>query len=157
MNMNLKDRIASLAAGPKNKKTRIEVEKNLLAAKFLSEIQIQLEGEGLTRKQFAKKMGVSASFVSQLFTAEKTVSMEFLAKAQDELKIKFSITAERQNQEASLDAILEKFLKIEKAKTDQNEEDEEDEEGFWVYYNKKKPDYTEKYPAGSETKLAPVA
>lgn len=92
--MNLKNSLAILTGEKFGKKDRIELDRDILSAKFLSEIQFFLDENKITRKNFANKVGVSQSFISQLFTGEKVVSMEFLAKTQQAYKIKFNIRLE---------------------------------------------------------------
>jgi transcriptional regulator with XRE-family HTH domain len=97
MNMNanndkLKDKLNSLMSSLSEEDV-LDVDKRVLSARFLSEIQKCLDVEEISRKDFAKKMNTSASFITQLFTGNKVVSMEFLAKAQKELNIDFQISA----------------------------------------------------------------
>lgn len=92
MTTTLKNKLAILVSGPKKKTDKIELERDVLSARFLSEIQIYLDTHQLTRKELAKRTGVSASFISQLFTADKTISLEFIAKVQLAFGIQFSIS-----------------------------------------------------------------
>jgi len=144
MNTNLKNRLALLAKGPQSKKDKLDLDKELLSARFLSEIQICLEDKNISRKEFAKKMGVSASFVSQLFTADKVVSMEFLAKAQQVLDLKFYVSVvdivDIENFASEMTTkIMEEMIRLEEKYN--KEQKQEDEDGTWVYYAKEKPDY----------------
>ncbi|MDI9341445.1 MAG: helix-turn-helix transcriptional regulator [Sediminibacterium sp.] len=93
MSIALNKKLKLLVNGPQKKQDQLDVERDLLSARFLSEIQRHLETNGLTRKELAKRTGVSASFISQLFTAEKTLSLEFIAKVQRALGIEFQISA----------------------------------------------------------------
>lgn len=142
MNTNLKNRLALLSAGPKNEKDKLELDKEMLSARFLSEIQMYLEAKDISRKDFAKKMGMSASFVSQLFTSDKLVSMEFLAKVQQKLSLKFYVsTIDQVNIENFTDKvtmhIMDEIMKLES----RNDKKKEDEDGTWVFYAKERPDY----------------
>lgn len=92
MSTALNKKLSLLVNGPKKKQDKLEVERNILSARFLSEIQIYLDANGLTRKELAKRTGVSASFISQLFTAEKTLSLDFIVKVQRALDIEFRIS-----------------------------------------------------------------
>lgn len=143
MNMNLKNRLSVLSTGPKSNKDKLELDKEILSARFLSEIQIYLDSKDISRKDFAKKMGVSASFVSQLFTSEKVVSIEFLAKVQQKLNLKFYIsTIDQVALENFADKVSEKILnKIIEIENQNKKNQKEEEDGFWVFYSKEKPDY----------------
>lgn len=153
MNTNLKNRLQSLTKAPANKKDRLEVEKNILAARFLSEIQLLLDKEKLNRKDFAKRMGVSQSFISQLFTAEKTVSIDFLAKAQEELHFTFSIQAHKTHEESSIDTAIDSIKEIEKNIFDPKS----DVDGFWVYYNKQDLNYAQSYDKIADVTILSIA
>jgi len=87
---NLNEKLNSLMS--MSEEDKLDVDKRVLSSRFLSEIQKHLDEEGILRKDFANKIGTSPSFITQLFSGNKVVSMEFLAKAQKELGINFYIS-----------------------------------------------------------------
>lgn len=62
---------------------------------FLSEVQHELDRRAMSRKDLAKAMGVSGSFLTQLFTGDKPLSDKHKAMFQRALGIRFSIKATR--------------------------------------------------------------
>lgn len=70
---------------------KIEFEKEVLHAICMNEVRIHM-GK-MKNTELAKKAGVSPSFISQLFSGDKTVSLELLAKFQHILGFKFHITS----------------------------------------------------------------
>ena len=137
MNMRLKNRIARISGPPSSKEERIELKRDILSAKFLSEIQIHLESRNHNRAWFAKRMDISESFISQLFSADKSVSMEFLAKAEEELGIEFQIGSDKKfSQSYDQQKYREVLELMESTKTPQLHA------GFWVFVNTR-PDYVQ--------------
>lgn len=72
---------------------RLEQEGRMIGFAFLSEVERVLEDRGMKRKDFAKAIGVSGSFITQLFTGEKPLSDKHKAMFQRALGIRFTITA----------------------------------------------------------------
>jgi len=68
---------------------KIEFEKEVLHATCMNQVRIHM-GK-MKNAELAKKVGVSSSFISQLFSGDKIVSLELLAKFQRVLKFKFYI------------------------------------------------------------------
>ncbi len=112
MNTTLKNKLAILVSGPKKKTDKIELERDVLSARFLSEIQIYLDAHQLTRRELAKRTGVSASFISQLFTADKTISLEFIAKVQLAFGIQFSISLAQNSPKTSHQSPIYKLTDV---------------------------------------------
>jgi transcriptional regulator with XRE-family HTH domain len=145
MNTSLRNRIASIAKRPKNFSDKVELEEQILSARFLSEIQKYLDSNKMSKKDFAKQIGVSASFVSQLFTGDKIASLNFIARVQLKLDIKFYVSTIDQHEiesviDKAVDDIFKRILEIEKHKYNSKREIEE---GLWVIHSKDKPDYSE--------------
>lgn len=59
---------------------KLELETSLLALSFLSEIERLMSESGISQKEFAKNIGVSASYITQLFRGHKTPNLEVLTK-----------------------------------------------------------------------------
>jgi len=91
-NNKIKNQLMSLIS-PMSDEAELDIDKHILSAKFLSEIQKHLETADMKKKDFAELMDVSASFITQLFTGDKMVSMEFLSNAQKKLNIEFTISS----------------------------------------------------------------
>jgi len=112
---NLNEKLNSLMS--MSEEDKLDVDKRVLSSRFLSEIQKHLDEEGILRKDFANKIGTSPSFITQLFSGNKVVSMEFLAKAQKELGINFYIsTIDTMNNTSDLRVInmgITNFLNLE--------------------------------------------
>ena len=77
-------------------KTQEEQDKHeaqMLAFRFLSEIERYQELQGINKKELAKQIGKSPSYITQLFRGSKPLNFDTLAKMQRVLNIQFNITA----------------------------------------------------------------
>lgn len=77
-----------------NKEDKWEVDAKLLASRFLSIIQIELDKNNGNRKELAEAIGTSASYITQLFRGNKFPNFLTLAKMKDALNIEFNIALE---------------------------------------------------------------
>lgn len=68
----------------------LEDRAHLLQANYLVQIEKVMEQQGLTQKALAAKIGVSASYISQLFTADKLTNFKMLARIEQALNIEFN-------------------------------------------------------------------
>jgi len=68
-------------------------ETRLLMYRFLSEVEKITEERGISRKELAKMIGTSPSFITQLYRGTKTVNLTTLAKFQKALNFSFRIEA----------------------------------------------------------------
>jgi len=145
MNMNLNNdlllKLNKLAA-PLSEHDSFDIEKKLLSARFISEIQKHLDETSIKKKDLARILGVSPSYITQVFRGEKSVNMDFLTKVQIELGLKFYISTTDVNQfenliEANTEEILIEFEKaLKQIKI-------HDETGFWIYKTiDPNPDYS---------------
>jgi ribosome-binding protein aMBF1 (putative translation factor) len=73
---------------------KYEHDAQLLAAQFLSEIIIAMERKSLKKKDLAKMIGTSASYITQIFRGDKLINFITLAKIQTALKLKFTVNVE---------------------------------------------------------------
>jgi len=105
---------------------QIESDARLIMFRFLSIVEKRYKEMGLNRNQLAKRVGTSASYITQLFRGDKMVNMIMLAKFQTNLNLKFEISDKKSYEN-----------EIENYPTN-------DGNGFWVYRSFSKPDYTEK-------------
>lgn len=78
---------------------KLENDANILMFRFLSIIEKKCEILGLNRKQLAKKIGTSPSFITQLYRGDKLVNMLTLAKFQRALKLEFEISEKKSYEE----------------------------------------------------------
>lgn len=70
---------------------KLEFEKEILHFAFIHLVQNNMKQ--IKSYQLAKKVGVSSSFISQLFSGDKIVSLELLVKFQRALGFKFDVQA----------------------------------------------------------------
>jgi ribosome-binding protein aMBF1 (putative translation factor) len=75
---------------------RLEQEGRMIGFAFLSEVEHELDRRGKSRKDLAKAMGVSGSFLTQLFTGDKPLSDKHKAMFQRALGIRFVVSAQQE-------------------------------------------------------------
>ena len=75
----------------------IELETKLLMATFLSEIEKICEERGLLKKDLAKMIGTSASYITQLFRGHKIINLETIAKIMLALDIRFDVKIKKKS------------------------------------------------------------
>lgn len=68
-----------------------ELEAKMIMAQFLSEIQPILDRRKIKRKDLAEMIGTSASFITQLYRGNKTISLTTLAKIKLALQLSVEI------------------------------------------------------------------
>lgn len=83
---------------------RAEMNGQLLAMQFLGLIDAEMENQNMSKKELATKVGTSASFITQLFMADRKPSWTMLAKMADTLGVEFSVHTNRS---------LEEYLQVE--------------------------------------------
>jgi len=108
-------------------KDKLENDASLLMFRFLSIVEGKCKERGLNKKDLAKRLGVSASYISQIYNGSKFVNMITLAKIQKELDLKFEISEKKSYEETITD-----YTPI------------SDGKGFWVYHKFELPDYDSK-------------
>jgi ribosome-binding protein aMBF1 (putative translation factor) len=78
----------------RNKKEELEHEARMIMFRFFSEMENLVSPENkIKKKELAKKLGVSASYITQLFNGEKLVNLSLLAKIQEVYNITFEVSA----------------------------------------------------------------
>lgn len=96
-----------------NKEDKWEVEAKILASKFLSIIQKELDKNDGNRKELAESIGTSASYITQLFRGNKYPNFLTLAKIKEVLNIDFNIALEGEiNSQISEDDISQYLNKF---------------------------------------------
>jgi transcriptional regulator with XRE-family HTH domain len=123
-------------------KEQNENDAKLIMFRFLSIIEEKCEALGLNRKQLAKKVGTSPSYITQLYRGDKLVNMLTLARFQKALDLEFEIVEKKSYEEKVKD-----YSPV------------SDGKGFWVYHKFSKPDYyaSEQLPELEEYQLAKIA
>ena len=145
-NYNNPDEIKSLYTSNflSNKKTPNEVRHlaQMLMYRFLSEIEKITDERKIVRKELAKQIGVSASYLTQLYRGVKPLNIETLAKIELVLDFRFDIKA------------IEKSLLEVTDSTEFNWNEEQInhfiqkfscKNGFWIYKNHSKSNPSEEF------------
>ncbi|MCU0402357.1 MAG: helix-turn-helix transcriptional regulator [Algoriphagus sp.] len=83
--ISYEDRVSSLA--------------DILALQFLGLVDRKMELEKISKKELAKKIGTSASFITQLFRGDKKPNWNILAKMSMELGLDFKVMTDELLQE----------------------------------------------------------
>ena len=116
----------------RNEEEELEHEAYMIMFRFLSELEkLDSEDRPLRKKELAEKLGVSPSYITQLFNGNKLINLITLAKIQRSYNITFEIKA-RQNESmySAGDIPFESFPAL-----------QYEPSGFWIRHKLKKPDY----------------
>lgn len=70
---------------------KAELEAKIIMAQFLSEIEPILNNRKIKRKDLAEMIGTSASFITQLYRGNKTISLATIAKIKMALQLSVDI------------------------------------------------------------------
>lgn len=81
----------------KSKEEELEHEAKMIMFRFLSELE-KLNGKPIKKKELAKAIETSPSFITQLYQGDKIINLSTLAKIQEAFDITFEITAKQNNQ-----------------------------------------------------------
>ncbi|WPP53600.1 helix-turn-helix domain-containing protein [Catalinimonas niigatensis] len=93
-----------------DEKEEIKHRARILMFRFLSEVEKIVEKKKLKKKDLAKMIGTSPSYVTQLFRGDKLINLETLAKLQKVLGIEFVIKSKKVNTENSKKRVPQKNL-----------------------------------------------
>jgi ribosome-binding protein aMBF1 (putative translation factor) len=77
---------------PRTSDEKIEQEAMMLAAQFLHDISRTMEARNMRLKDLAELLGVSKSYVTQIFRGDKLPNFKFMAKVQMMLDVKFKVS-----------------------------------------------------------------
>jgi len=100
MNLNTKEEIQkAYSANLGTNENDIKHDTLMLMYRFLSEIEKLSDEKNLSRKDLARSIGTSASYITQLFRGNKIINLETIAKFQKVFDIKFEIKAVSNNAE----------------------------------------------------------
>jgi transcriptional regulator with XRE-family HTH domain len=96
MNMNLKTNNIQSAfqdlLNTSSKEEELAIKEQVLVMKFLGEIDEVMEDQGIRKKELAKKVGTSASYITQLFRGNRIPNHQIIVKMADALDIEFVVT-----------------------------------------------------------------
>lgn len=112
----------------------LEHEAQMIMFRFLSELEKINSETPIKKKELAKKIGTSASFITQLYQGNKLANLLTIAKLQAAYDITFEIKAKPNT--ANYTAEIEQAYHNLMSKNQWS-----NEKGYWVYLTKN-PDYT---------------
>lgn len=126
----------------KNKEEELEHDAKIIMFQFLSELEKLNAEKPIKKKELAKAIGTSPSYITQLYQGDKLINLMTLAKIQEAYKITFEIKA-KLNTENYKDEVAHNNCKF------SSEKNLADQNGYWLYISKN-PDY-------KSASLAPIA
>lgn len=80
-----------------NEADQVELDALLIAARFLAEVQEICDERKITRKELAKKVGTSASYLTQLYRGDKLINLTMVAKLQKALGLEYTISTKQKS------------------------------------------------------------
>lgn len=84
---------------------QIEHEAQLLAFRFLSIIDAEMEAQNISKKALAERVGTSQSFITQLFRGDRKPNWTILAKMQKALGLQFTVSTHDEMERWVIEAI----------------------------------------------------
>lgn len=117
------------------KEEELEHEAKMIMFRFISEIQKLNFEKPIKKKELAKAIGTSASYITQLYQGDKLINLLTLAKFQKFYDVTFEVKAKSNSENYSSE--VGKSFDPSKLKNRMN-----DENGLWVFINKN-PDYNQ--------------
>lgn len=81
----------------KSEEEKIELDAKELVFSFLSEFDKAMERNKISKKELAKSIGTSASYITQLFRGDRTPNFVNIAKMKDALNLEFDIKVKESN------------------------------------------------------------
>ncbi len=84
------------ALTPKTKEDKIQFEAEKIHLDLVFLVKEMMEQQGINRKQLAEKLGISPSYLTQLFTGDKLFNLKTIAKLQEVFDVKFKIVPARE-------------------------------------------------------------
>jgi transcriptional regulator with XRE-family HTH domain len=95
----------------KSKEEELEHEAKMIMFRFLNELEKMNSDKPIKKKDLAKALNTSASFITQLYRGDKLINLLTLAKIQDAYNITFEIKA-KLNSEINKPEKVQKVNKI---------------------------------------------
>ncbi len=117
----------------KSKEEELEHEAKMIMFRFLSELEKLNEEKPIKKKELAKAINTSASFITQLYQGDKLVNLLTIAKIQEAYNLTFEIKAKlnTENYKEEVENSNSKFV---------SRNSWIDENGYWIYVSTN-PDY----------------
>jgi ribosome-binding protein aMBF1 (putative translation factor) len=81
----------------KSEEDKIELDAKELVFSFLSEFDKAMERNKVSKKELAKSIGTSASYITQLFRGDRTPNFANIAKMKEALNLEFDIKVKENN------------------------------------------------------------
>ncbi len=88
--IDLQDKLSKLLE-PTDINDQIKVKEMIINSVIMEQIDFYLKDKGLNRSDLAKILGVSKSYVSQLFSCNKTINLNMIAAIEKHLDLSFFI------------------------------------------------------------------
>jgi transcriptional regulator with XRE-family HTH domain len=82
---------------PKTEKETYQLKGQVLAMKFLGEIDEEMARQKMKKKELASQIGTSASYITQLFRGDKKPTWEILARMAEVLNMDFYVTTKEKH------------------------------------------------------------
>lgn len=129
----------------KSKEDELEHEAKMIMFRFLSELEKLNSEKPLKKKDLAKAINTSASYITQLYRGDKLANLLTLAKIQEAYNLTFEIKAKlnSENYSEEIEHNQSKFI---------SRDSWIDENGYWVYISTN-PDYK----SGNTESISPKA
>jgi ribosome-binding protein aMBF1 (putative translation factor) len=83
----------------------IDHDAQMLAFRFLSIIDAEMEKQNVNKKELAQCVGTSPAFITQLFRGDRKPNWTILAKMQKELGIQFTVSTPQDIEQSIYEAI----------------------------------------------------
>jgi len=121
----------------KTKEEELEHEAKMIMFRFFSELENFAGQHPIKKKELAKAIQTSASYITQLYQGDKLVNLPTLAKIQDAYNLTFEIKAKRNSENYNV-FVKEMYSKM-------NPQEQRIDEKNYKLFISKKPDYNNNY------------
>lgn len=74
----------------KNSKEKTETIASMIQLNIMHEVYSLMQTREMNKAQLAEKLGVSKSYITQLFSADKSINLKLIAQIQDIFEVKFN-------------------------------------------------------------------
>lgn len=88
---NIENRFTNLLK-IKNENEKFQLLSELLHLNIMNEVSTLMNNKRINKAQLARKLNVSKSYITQLFTCDKVINLKLIAQIQDTFGISFGIT-----------------------------------------------------------------
>jgi transcriptional regulator with XRE-family HTH domain len=109
---------------------KLEINAHKLAIEFLSIAEDAMLQKGINKKQLAKKIGTSPSYITQLFIGDRKPNFSFLAKLESALDLKFLVSTSSELEQTINSELIEyhrKWVNSQKGFQQRNYSDQMDQ------------------------------